>query len=316
MLGSVEEEHAGGAVVYPSWSLGDGFQADSRRYNGRTIDDVIRDYGDAMDVYPEGYAVDRQFPDLIYIPENAKANLREQCIRWQRNGLEHSIPLRPGKVYMAPSGYKLRMEKHPAAPSWRLIGTAGEGTFCHKPCTVSGGGKSEISKSIADYMQYGPIFVADIKGDLDWVEEILQRDYSDRWTAAMVAKQNYQQFPSRPILSTQRSLGSVIKLMTPSEEYTKNYNAWLQSIPEHVYAILFIIKRFYQPSGVMTGGRISASTSSTAVRDTNSSCTTASLSAHTCVSDWKEATAGGPSRFDRISAPRPRFKPRTTSAFR
>ena len=68
------------------------------------------------------------------------------------NGETTSIPLLPGKVYMAPSGYKVRMEKHPSAPSWRIIGTAAEGTFCHKPCTVSGGGKSEISKSLVDYI--------------------------------------------------------------------------------------------------------------------------------------------------------------------
>ena len=42
------------------------------------------------------------------------------------------------------------MAKHRAAPSWRLVGTVPEGTFCHKPCTVSGGGKSEISKSLVD----------------------------------------------------------------------------------------------------------------------------------------------------------------------
>lgn len=247
LFGGVEEEHAGGAVVFPSWSLGDEFQFDSRRYNGRTIDDVFRDYGSAIDIRPEGYGIDRQFPDLIYIPENGKADLREQCIRWDRNGQVHSIPLRPGKVYMAPSGYKLRMEKHPAAPTWRLIGTAGEGTFCHKPCTVSGGGKSEISKSIVDYMQYGPIFVSDIEEDLNWIEKLLQRDYSQRWTSALLARQNYQQFPSRPILSTRRSLGSVIKLLTPSDEYCDEYNAWLQTIPNHIYALLFIIKRFYQP---------------------------------------------------------------------
>ena len=44
-----------------------------------------------------------------------------------------------------------------------------------------GGGKSEISKSIADSMVYGPIYVADLETDLDQVEEIFERDYSDRF---------------------------------------------------------------------------------------------------------------------------------------
>lgn len=247
LLGGVEEEHAGGAVVFPSFNLGEEFQFNSRRYNGRTFDDVVRDYGEWIDVRPEGYGVDRRFPDLVYIAENALADLREQQITWEHGGSPQSIPLLPGKVYMAPSGYKLRTEKHPQAPTWRLIGTAGEGVFCHKPATVSGGGKSEISKSVIDYMQYGPIFVADFQRDLDAVEAICGRDFSTRWTPEMAARQDYVRHPSRAILDPRRSLGSVIKLLTPSDEYNDEYNQWLGSIPNHVYALLFAIKRFHQP---------------------------------------------------------------------
>ena len=201
-----------------------------------------------IDVKPEGYGVDKKYPNLMYIPEDARADLRQQDIRWVRGDSTLSIPLLPGKVYMAPSGYKVRMEKHPSAPSWRIIGTAAEGTFCHKPSTVSGGGKSEISKSIVDYMQYGSVFVAEIDRDLDMVQEIFDRKFADRWTPEMKAKQNYKVYPSRPILSPLRSLGSVIKLLTPSEEYTAEYNAWLKSIPAHVYALVYAIKRFYNPA--------------------------------------------------------------------
>jgi hypothetical protein len=248
LMGGVEEEHAGGAMVFPSWSLGEELQVNSRRYNGRTFDDVVREYSAWIDVKPEGYGVDTNFADLIYIPEDARADLRQQNISWKRNEKSISIPLLPGKIYMAPSGYKVRMEKHPSAPSWRIIGTAAEGTFCHKPCTVSGGGKSEISKSLVDYMQYGSVFVADIEKDLDVVQQIFDRQYDDRWTAESKPKQNYQVYPSRPILSSKRSLGSVIKLLTPSEDYTNEYNAWLKSIPDHIYALVYAIKRFYDPA--------------------------------------------------------------------
>jgi hypothetical protein len=247
LMGLVEEEHAGGALVYPSFSLGDTFQANSRRYNGRTFGDVVRDYGSAMHVH-EGYAVDKRFPNLIYIPEDALADLRQQTIRFTVGDQSREIPLLPGRVYMAPSGYKLRMEKHPGAPSWRLIGTGGEGIFCHKPCTVSGGGKSEISKSIIDYMQYGSVFVADFAKDMAIVDEIFRKNYTARWTREALAAQNYDRYPSRDILSERRSLGSVIKLLTPSEEYTEEYNGWLRSIPEHIYALVFAIKRFLDPN--------------------------------------------------------------------
>ncbi len=244
LYGNSEEEHAGGAIAFPSYSLGDTFTANSIRYNGRTFKDVVKDYGSTMIVHPEGYGVDRLYPNLIYIHEESQASLKDQRIRWQKGDQWHEIPLLPGRVYMAPSGYKLRMEKHPQAPSWRLIGTVAEGTFCHKPCTVSGGGKSEISKSLIDYMLYGPLYVADFEKDSQQVEEIFNRDYSNRWREGYQEKPDYSQRDSRPILSKERTLGSVIKLLTPSQDYNDDYNAWLRNIPDHILSMLFIIKRF------------------------------------------------------------------------
>jgi hypothetical protein len=246
LFGGMEEEHAGGALAFPSYNLGDEFQVNSVRYNGRTFADVARDYPEAVDVQPEGYGIDRHYPDLVYIPEDAFASLKEQRIRWERNGKQYDIPLLPKKVYIAPSGYQLRMEKHPAAPSWRIVGTAGEGAFCHKPCTVSGGGKSEISKSLRDYMHYGPIFVSDFDEDMEVVQKIFDKDYSNRWKEPW-PDSHPDKRPSRKLLDPTRSVGSVIKLLTPSPDYTDEYNDWLSTIPDHIYAIVFIIKRFYKP---------------------------------------------------------------------
>jgi hypothetical protein len=255
LYGNVEEEHAGGAIAFPSYAFGDHYQTDSRKVNGRTFRDIIVDYLDMMHLKPQGYAVDKKFPNLIYIPESAEASVPRQQVWWMHNGKEESISLEPGKVYMTPSGFKLRMEKHPGAPSWRIIGTAAGGTFCHKPCTVSGGGKSEISKSLRDYMIYGPIFVADVDKDLDLVDEVFRKDYSKRWAAGSTVKPDYGQRESRKILSPERSLGSVIKLLTPSSDYTEEYNAWLASIPNYIYPIVFIIKRFHRPEWGEEGWR-------------------------------------------------------------
>jgi len=247
LYGNVEEEHSGGAIAFASYSFGDEYQAQSVKINGRTFEDVKRDYAEYMDIRPEGYAIDWKFPDLIYVPEDTRASTVRQQLWWAHNGREQQIPLLPGKVYMTPAGFKLRMEKHPGAPSWRIVGSRGEGTFCHKPCTVSGGGKSEISKSLRDYMIYGPIFVADLDRDLKLVDEIFTRDYSVRWRPSSANKPDYAQKPSRPVLSPERSLGSVIKLLSPSPEYTDEFNAWLASIPNYIYPIVFIIKRFCNP---------------------------------------------------------------------
>jgi len=208
---------------------------------------VARDYAEFIDVKPEGYGVDKNFPNLIYIPENAFANLRDQRVRWQRDGQEHDIALLPGNIYMAPSGYKLAMEKHPSAPSWRLVGEIAEGVFCHKPCTVSGGGKSEIGKSLLDYMLYGPLFVNDLEKDLDMVQKLIDYDYTSRWRDDSPRKPDYANRSSRPVLGSERSLGSVVKLLSPSEDYNDGYNKFLESIPDYIYALLFIIKRFEEP---------------------------------------------------------------------
>ena len=247
LFGLAEEEHAGGAIAYPSYNLGDEVHFEAHARAKRTFSDVVVDYADSIEVHEEGYAVDRNFEDLIYVPENARASIHEQSVSWTTAGQERRIPLLPGKIYMGPSGYQVRMEKHPAAPSWRLIGTSGEGTYCHKPCTVSGGGKSEISKSLRDYMHYGPIFVSDVERDFDKVDEIFNHDYRDRWKPAAWQQDVYSQRASRPLLDPKRSLGSVIKLLTPSEDYTDEFNQWLNETPNHISAIVLIIKRFYKP---------------------------------------------------------------------
>ena len=247
LMGRCEEEHAGGTIAFPSYSLGFEFKANSRQYNNRSFDDIARDYADLLDVMPEGYGIDRNHPEVIYVPEDAHARIETQTIQWRRGEGKHEITLQPGKVYVTPSGYRFRLDKHPAAPSWRLVGTLGEGAVCHKPCTVSGGGKSEISKPLLDYMLYGPIYVNNLEFDLNQCQAILDTEYASRWKPEKLKEQNYAQYPSRPILSTQRSLGSVIKLLTPSDDYTDKHNQWLESIPNYIFSIIFAIKRVYKP---------------------------------------------------------------------
>ncbi len=246
LSGLAEEEHAGGALAFPCFNHGEFFQLDEKVLSqGYTFDSAMRLLGDRAEYQPEGYAIDRVDPSIIYVPETATFNAREQAISWTLNGQHQAIQLLPRKNYILPIGYKIRYARHPGAPSWRLEGTRAEGTVCHKPCTVSGGGKSEISKSLGDAIVYGPIYVNDFKSDLDAVEKIFNEDYSKRFRNPLPAGQ--VQKPSRAVLSSQRSVGSVIKLLTPSSEYTDDYNQWLENIPNHLRAIIFIIKRFYLP---------------------------------------------------------------------
>jgi phosphoenolpyruvate carboxykinase (diphosphate) len=245
LYGLAEEEHAGGALAFPASSVGDHFVPDARVLaGGHRFVEALALLGDSAVLHPSGHATDRRYPSVHYLPEDMEIDLHRQDISWTSRGEEQHLKLLPGHIYLHPSGYKLRMEKHPAAPSWRLIRTAPEGTLCHKPCTVSGGGKSEISKSLSDAVLYGPIHVKNFAEDMALVQEIFARDYRERWLPGRGPSEG----SSRPVLSVRRSLGSVIKLLTPNDlDFTPAYNDWLRRIPNHIRALVFIIKRFHQP---------------------------------------------------------------------
>jgi hypothetical protein len=244
LFGLCEEEHAGGALVFPSYDLGEEFSGDVHvKQLGHTFAEVAARYGEMMDVKPEGYGVDKKFPEIIYIPHDAHFDLLMQLVSWTNDGVERSIKLQPDKTYVRPSGYKVRMEKPPGGNrAWRLVGVAAEGLMCHKPCTVSGGGKSEISKPITDAILTGPVFVADLKKDFDLVEELIHRDYSDRFL-------DKTKKDSRAVLAAERSLGSVIKLHTPdTREFNPAYNLWVETIPQYIKELVFVVKRYYKPA--------------------------------------------------------------------
>jgi phosphoenolpyruvate carboxykinase (diphosphate) len=125
---------------------------------------------------------------------------------------------------------------------WTIVGTSATATVCHKPCTVSGGGKSEISKSIADAITIGHSYVADFDADLDAVEAVVSRDYSHRF-----ADPDRNGTDTRPVFGSARSIGSVIKLFTPRKQFTEEHNDYVRSIPTHILELVYVIKVAYQP---------------------------------------------------------------------
>jgi hypothetical protein len=246
LFGLAEEEHSGGALAFPRHNHGEEFGVDSiTRVDGFDFDELVKNYSALMHLQPQGYGIDKLHPEVIYVPQDLRMDMPTQTVSWNKNGILQTIKLQPGKIYIQPNGYKIEMQKHPGAPSWRLVGTDPEGTFCHKPCTVSGGGKSEISKSMSDAVIYAPLFVADLEDDMNQVENIFERDYGARFKSGFEAE---DRDPHRKLLSPERSLGSVIKVLTPSVSYSEEYNAWLENVPDRILALAFVIKRMYLPS--------------------------------------------------------------------
>ncbi len=243
LFGSAEEEHSGGALVFPSFDQGEEFAGFSSpdRYS---LDDVIAGDPERFAPQPEGHALDRIEPQVILVPEESAFALRSQTISWRKaDGSPTSIKLLAGKIYLRPSGLRVQMEPvRGERGQWRIIATSADVTACHKPCTVSGGGKSEISKAISDAILPGHVFVADFERDMDAVAALLARDFANRFSDAAANGVDH-----RLVLGSERSLGSVIKLLTPSSRtYNDAHNAWLASIPQHIKELVFVVKRFYR----------------------------------------------------------------------
>ncbi|MDF1815094.1 MAG: hypothetical protein P1V20_23020 [Verrucomicrobiales bacterium] len=244
LMGLAEEEHAGGALAFKSFDLGEDFRFDPEFESGadHTFSEVIERLGDSIDLQPEGYGIDRSHPDIVYVPETAYFAMNDLSISWPTDEGESRIKLLADKVYILPSGYKVRLLKPGRGRRWRLIGSTAQSCMCHKPCTVSGGGKSEISKMISDAIIHAPFYVNNLQEDMDYVEKILSKNYGDRYKDPSKNKDN-----PRPILSPDRSLGSVIKLLTASPEYTDEHNDFIKSIPTEIRDLVMLVKRFYSP---------------------------------------------------------------------
>lgn len=242
LFGSCEEEHAGGVLAYPSYVLGNTFGPGVVNLGSARFEQAIELLGSRAELRSGRFAVDRQYPNVVYVPEDAEFDARAGTVRWRDGEALQERPLRAEETYVLPSGYKIRLEKQPGGSNWRLVGTRAQGVLCHKPCTVSGGGKSEISKSLRPMIHPSPVFVKDFAHDFDRVAEITKMDFSHCFK-----RPSNDERARRPLLSPERSLGSVVKLLTPSDDYNDEYNAWLKALPQTIRELMFVVKRHYRP---------------------------------------------------------------------
>lgn len=247
LSGNCEEEHAGGALAFSRRNMGNYFDAKvltERFPDAYTFEDIKKHYAPMMHLKEENYGIDKQLPEVVYVPENARIDLYKSTVSWDYKGKERQINLLKNHYYVLPCGFKVHMEKHPFAPDWRLVVTQAEGSFLHKPSTVSGGGKSEISKSLLNAIIYGNFFIDDIEKDFAKAQEVIDYDFSTRWE-----DRSRHGSDKRKLLDNKRTLGSVIKLLTPYRGYSVTYNKYLKNIPDHVKALVLLIKRISLTSG-------------------------------------------------------------------
>jgi hypothetical protein len=55
--------------------------------------------------------VDRRFPDIYYLPEDAEFRVAQGTIGWPHNGASVAIPLRAQALYFLPNGFRVRLDK-------------------------------------------------------------------------------------------------------------------------------------------------------------------------------------------------------------
>ncbi|OQY02187.1 MAG: hypothetical protein B6I20_07185 [Bacteroidetes bacterium 4572_117] len=244
LYGLVEEEHAGGAIAFACVNMMDKVYGEiftSKFEENYSFVELKKLMGDSIEVKNENYAVDKKYPDIIYIPENANFDIEKSSISWKYRNKEHSLKLSTQKIYVHPSGHKFKLAKHVSQNLWRIVDTAAEGVFCHKPSTVSGGGKSEISKSMQNAIKYSTFYIQDIEKDSEQADKLINMDYSNRWKNIRPDAE-----PSRSFLSPERTLSSAVKLLTPSDKCSDEYNKFVESIPDHIRTFVLYIKRLYR----------------------------------------------------------------------
>ncbi len=86
--------------------------------------DMVERYGEIMDLQPEGYGIDKRFPQVIYVPQALRMELNAQRITWEKDGDDPVHPpaagqdLHPaqrlqGRDAQAPGRPVLASHRHP-----------------------------------------------------------------------------------------------------------------------------------------------------------------------------------------------------------
>ena len=185
LFGLAEEEHAGGALAFATFSLGDRFVPDLVRDRERRPPlrrGAWRCSATASTFHDVGLRHrQRSIPTSTTCPRTCEIDVQQPGHQVDAaGGEEQHLKLLPGRDLHPPQRLQ---DPHGQAPRGAELAPGrhrAEGTFCHKPCTVSGGGKSEISKSL-DRRRAATArsTCASFDEDMALVQQIFDRDYHD-----------------------------------------------------------------------------------------------------------------------------------------
>ena len=246
LFGLAEEEHAGGALAFATFSLGDRFVPDLVRIvsANHRFAEVLALLGERAKFHAVGL---RHRRDLSRDPLHAGGHGD------RRPPPGHHLDQRgPGAAPQAPARPDLHPPErlqgpHGQAP--RGAELAADRARCPRAPSATSRAPSRAAASRRSARAWstrccpGRSTCAASRRTWRWSRRSSTATTTTRACPTCAARAR-----PAPILSPERSLGSVIKLLTPTPaEFTPEYNAWLESIPNHVRALVFVIKRFYRP---------------------------------------------------------------------
>ena len=135
LFGNAEEEHAGGALVFASYNLGQEYDETSSG-DDYTLAEVLDRDPERFAPQPQGHADDREQPHIVLVPGGAHYSMRDMTVSWPRpDGGSGSDAAASGQgLPRARTATASRWRQQPHDPStWTLVGTAPNATSCHKP---------------------------------------------------------------------------------------------------------------------------------------------------------------------------------------
>src|SRR5690606_7506518 len=83
LLGLAEKEPAGGALAYPSYDLGEDFRLSAfMPVVDHAFEEAVALLGERAVTQPGGWATDREYSNIYYVPADSRFSIRAQLVSW------------------------------------------------------------------------------------------------------------------------------------------------------------------------------------------------------------------------------------------
>ena len=169
---------------------------------------------------------------FFYVPEDAEFSVREGTVALAERAAARAAAhaARATRPTCCPSGFRLRMEKQSAARPGGWSARARAARCATSPAPFPAAANRKFRSPSPTSILEGP----GVRRRLSPRHGPGGGDPEEGFLATFTRIAPPDERAQRPILSPERTLGSVIQLLTPSPEYTDEHNAWLATLPQTI----------------------------------------------------------------------------------